>query len=171
MHELRGYSCRTGGFPIGRWAFLSRWPCWRPGKAMGGQLPGKPRLRGLLFAVLRCRHDHSPRRGGAVVRSALLPPLAGVDARRPAPLALPADHGLAHGAAGAAFLRRGPGRLVGDPSHLHPCDGRDFLPHHPAAAALADQHAGGPGRAGAVVDRRGHWPIVADAPAARWPAD
>ena len=35
----------------------------------------------------------------------------------------------------------------------------------PAAAALADQYARGPGRAGAVVDRRGHRPIVADVPA------
>ena len=39
-----------------------------------------------------------PRRGGTVVRSAVLSPLSGVDARRSAPLALPADHGLAHGA-------------------------------------------------------------------------
>ena len=126
---------------------------------------GNPRLRRRLSPVLCCRHDRQPGRGGAIVRSAVLSPLSGVDARRSAPLALPADDGPAHGAAGAAFLRRGPGRLVGDPSRLHPCHGRDFLPHHAAAAALADQHARGPGRTAAAVDRRGHRPPGADAPA------
>ena len=42
---------------------------------------------------------------------------------------------------------------------------RDLLPHHAAAAALADQYARGPGRAAAALDRRGHRPPGADAPA------
>ena len=79
-----------------------------------------------------------------VVRSTLLPPLSGVDARGPAPLALPADHGPAHGEPCRGFLTtQGPGRLVGNPrrpaSLRH---GVDFLPHYlRVVAALADQYA------------------------------
>ena len=87
------------------------------------------------------------------------------DARRSAPFDLPADPGIAHGAADAAFLPGGPDRVVGDPSRMFLATGVIFYRTSPLPRPWRIK-CWWPWLPCAVVDRRGHRPIVADVPAA-----